>query len=74
MNEKPIRWIGSAKADLLSLPPLVRRRAGFGLWVIQQGAQPSDFKPMPIVGQGVEELRIQIDGAYRVFYVTSRLN
>jgi phage-related protein len=67
MSEKPIRWIGTAKDDLLNLPELPRRRMGFELWVVQQGEQPSDFKPMTIVGRGVEEIRIRVDGAYRVF-------
>lgn len=67
MSEKLIRWIGTAKDDLLSLAELPRRRAGFELWIIQQGEQASDFKPMPIVGPGVEEIRIRVDGAYRVF-------
>ncbi|WP_245915862.1 type II toxin-antitoxin system RelE/ParE family toxin [Merismopedia glauca] len=36
---------------------------------IQQGDLPSDFKPMSIVGKGVEEIRIRTDNAYRIFYV-----
>lgn len=46
-----------------------RRRAGHELDLIQQGLEPSDFKPMPSVGAGVYELRVRVQGAFRVFYV-----
>lgn len=40
---------------------------------VQRGEQPDDFKPMPAVGKGVEEIRIWDDsGTYRVIY-TARL-
>lgn len=40
---------------------------------MQWGEQPDDFKPMPSLGQGVEEIRVADDsGAYRVMYVARR--
>lgn len=30
---------------------------------------PTDFKPMPAVGSGVEEIRIRTEDTYRIFYV-----
>ena len=40
---------------------------------MQRGAQSTDFKPMPTIGKGVEELRVRDEsGAYRVIY-TARL-
>jgi len=37
---------------------------------VVSGHQPADFKPMPSVGQGVEELRVWDDaGTYRVIYI-----
>lgn len=40
---------------------------------MQRGEQPDDFKPMPSIGKGVEELRVGDDsGTYRVIY-TARL-
>ena len=40
---------------------------------VQRGEQPDDFKPMPGIGQGVEEIRIWDEsGTYRVVY-TARL-
>ena len=40
---------------------------------VQRGLQPDDFKPMPTIGRGVEEIRIRDDtGNFRVIY-TARL-
>jgi phage-related protein len=69
MNEKPVYWFGSSKEDLCDLPNEARSEAGFALWKIQQGQAPPDFKPMPIVGQGVQEIRIRTEDAYRIFYI-----
>ncbi len=36
---------------------------------VQRGVQPDDFKPMPAIGKGVEEIRLRaMDGIYRVIY------
>lgn len=42
---------------------------GFELYAVQLGLEPSDWKPMPIVGSGVREIRIHILGEWRVIYV-----
>ena len=50
-----------------------RQDAGYQLDKVQRGLQPDDFKPMPTIGRGVEEIRIRDDsGIYRVIY-TARL-
>jgi len=36
---------------------------------VQRGLMPSDFKPMPGVGQGAYEIRIHVQGEWRVMYV-----
>ena len=70
---KPVRFLGDALKSLRGFPPDVCRNAGHQLCKIQQGATADDFKPMPSIGQGVEEIRIRDDsGAYRVIY-TARL-
>ncbi len=70
---KEIEWLGSSKEDLREFPPVARQRAGYQLEVIQEGDEPSDWKPMESVGQGVREIRIKCkDGAFRVFYVVNR--
>ena len=54
-------------------PDDVKQDAGFQLRKVQRGEQPDDFKPMPAIGKGVEEIRIRDDsGAYRVIY-TARM-
>ena len=46
---------------------------GYQLEQVQRGEQPDDFKPMPTVGKGVEEIRVTDEsGAYRVIYVARR--
>ena len=42
-------------------------------WIkVQHGESPDDWKPMPVIGAGVREIRIrEASGAYRVIYVAS---
>ncbi|NER00147.1 MAG: type II toxin-antitoxin system RelE/ParE family toxin [Cyanothece sp. SIO2G6] len=69
MKDKRIYWIGSAKNDLSTFPAEARRKIGFQLRAVQKGQEPSDFKPMAVIGKGVEEIRVRAGDAYRVFYV-----
>ncbi|MHB8837437.1 MAG: type II toxin-antitoxin system RelE/ParE family toxin [Gemmatimonadaceae bacterium] len=69
MAEKPVAWLGSALADLRSFPKEARQEAGFALDRIQRGGLPPDWKPMPEVGPGVNEIRVRSEGQYRVLYV-----
>ena len=41
-DEKEIRWIDSAYADLLDFPAEAKREAGFQLSKVQAGLEPSD--------------------------------
>lgn len=41
----------------------------FQLRAIQRGQNPTDFKPMSIIGKGVAEIRVRTESAYRIFYV-----
>ena len=43
--------------------------AGVELRRVQQGLQPTDWKPMVSVGAGVEEIRIHTGQEHRVFYI-----
>ena len=69
MPHRPIFWVGSARNDLRAFPKVARERVGQELDLLQQGIEPTDFKPMSRVGTGVYELRIRTGGAFRVFYV-----
>ena len=68
-KEKPLTWIGSSREDLRQFPAEARRKGGFELRAVQRGDEPSDFKPLPIIGPGTYELRLQTEDAYRVFYI-----
>jgi len=66
---KEIRFIGSSQSDLADFPDEAKRSAGFELWQVQLGLMPSDFKPMPTVGAGTYEIRVKVQGQWRVIYV-----
>jgi phage-related protein len=66
---KPLKFIGSSQDDLRDFPIPVRQAIGIELMVVQFGGMPSDFKPMPTVGAGAYEVRVNIDGAWRAIYV-----
>lgn len=70
---KPVRFLGDSLKCLRGFPVDARQDAGRQLDLIQRGRQPNDFKPMPTIGKGVEEIRIWDDmGTFRVIY-TARL-
>lgn len=74
-NTKPIEFLGCALDDLRAFPVLARREAGYQLDQIQHGLEPDDWKPMPIIGQGVREIRIRdVAGAFRIIYVAKFAN
>ena len=66
---KTLKFVGNSLHDLADFPEAVRREAGFELWQVQVGAMPRDFKPMSIVGSGAYEIRIRLEGQWRVIYV-----
>lgn len=66
---KPLVWLDDSRKRVRDFPHVARQRAGFELWEVQQGNEPSDWKPMPSVGTGVREIRIHADGEFRVLYV-----
>lgn len=70
---KSVRFIGDWLKCLREFPVDARQDAGRQLDRVQRGKQPSDFKPMPSIGKGVEEIRVWDDtGTFRVIY-TARL-
>jgi phage-related protein len=68
-----VRFLGDSLKCLRDFPRGARHDAGYQLDKVQRGDQPDDFKPMPAIGKGVEELRVSDSvGAYRVIYVARR--
>jgi phage-related protein len=67
-----IEFLGASLDDLRAFPAIARRLCGFELSKVQEGREPSDWKPMTTVGQGVREIRVrERSGAYRVIYVAA---
>ena len=70
---KPVRFLGDSLQCLRDFPEAARHDAGYQLDKVQRGEQPGDFKPMPSIGKGVEEIRItEESGAFRVIYLARR--
>jgi phage-related protein len=67
---KSVRFLGDSLKRLRDFPNDPRQEVGFQLDRLQRSEQPDDFKPMPSIGKGVEEIRVRDEsGAYRVIYV-----
>ena len=67
---KPLAFLGNSLDEMRAFPDAARHAAGFQLYKLQNGLMPDDFKPLPAVGKGVQEVRIRdISGAYRIIYI-----
>lgn len=70
---KQVVFLGSSLEELRGFPQDARHDAGYQIEKLQRGEQPDDFKTMPSIGKGVEEIRIREEsGAYRVIYIARR--
>ena len=70
---KPVRFLGDSLKCIRDFPKDARHDLGRQLDQVQRGKQPYDFKPMPTIGKGVEEIRVWDQaGTFRVIY-TARL-
>jgi len=66
-------FLGDSLKCLREFPEGAKGDAGYQLDKVQRGEQPDDFKPMPSIGPGVEEIRVWDDrGTYRVVYTARR--
>ena len=68
-GEKLIHWLGDSRDRLRRFSQGARREIGYQLSLIQAGHSAVDWRPIPIVGVGVIEIRVHAEGEYRVFYV-----
>jgi phage-related protein len=67
---KPLKFLGNSRSALRSFPENARREAGHELDSVQQGEDPTDWKPMNTIGAGVREIRIRDEqGIFRVMYL-----
>jgi phage-related protein len=66
-----VAWEGDSKEAISSFPDAAKYNLGFELRLLQQGQQPTDYRPMSSIGPGVFELREQDERAwYRVIYLS----
>jgi len=69
-KKKPVEFLGSSLDDIRDFPETARIEAGSQIRRVQYGDEPDDWKPMPTIGAGVNEIRIRDDGdQYRVIYI-----
>jgi phage-related protein len=69
-DAKPATFVGSSLDDLRDFPRGARRETGFQLDKVQRGEEADDWKPMPTIGAGVQEIRVRDEtGAFRLIYV-----
>ena len=66
---KRLVWLGDSLARLREFPADVMGELGYQLERVQAGREPANWKPMPSVGLGAEEIRVRIGGAFRVIYI-----
>jgi phage-related protein len=70
---KLVCFLGDSLKCLRDFPDGAKSDAGYQLDKVQRGEQPDDFKPMPSIGPGVEEIRVWDDqGTYRVIYTARK--
>ena len=66
---KPVIWLGDSLDRVRHFPPGAKRESGYQLGRVQSGREPKDWKPMASIGAGVNEIRVHVDGEFRVIYV-----
>lgn len=66
---KPVIWQGDSLERIRAFPTEAKRLAGYQLERVQSGREPTDWKPTPSIGIGVNELRVRKGGAFRVIYL-----
>jgi len=70
-HPKPVRWVGSSKADLTQLSLDVKHEVGQALWNIQCGDTPMNTKQLKGKLATVREIIIDEDGeTFRIMYTT----
>ncbi len=61
-KKRPVEFLGSSLDDIRDFPETARIEAGSQIRRVQYGDEPEDWKPMPAIGAGVNEIRIRDGG------------
>ena len=69
---KNLYFVGTTLTALKQFPDNAKRKCGYELSKVQNGVEPSDWKPMKSIGPGVREIRVkEDDGQFRIIYVAN---
>ena len=66
---KPIIWCSDSLRKIRGFPEDARREGGHQLNRVQHGLDAKDWKPMTSAGPGVREIRIRLEGEFRILYI-----
>lgn len=66
----PVVFLGTSLEDLRSFPDNPRREAGYQINKLQREDVPDSWKPVTVIGHGVQEIRLRdVTGQFRVLFV-----
>jgi len=68
---KPVIWLGDSLARVRLFPAAARRLSGYQLEQVQAGKEPWNWRAMPSIGLGVNEIRVRAAAAFRLIYVVN---
>jgi len=68
---KSLVWLADSLELVRAFPTEAKTEVGHELRRVQQGLSPGDWKPMPSIGLGVKDIRVNVGTAHRVFYVAN---
>lgn len=66
---KRVEWLGDSLERVREFPGIAKHETGYQLERVQAGKEPADWKPMPSIGLGVNEIRVRLKGTFRLIYV-----
>ena len=73
MTIKDIEFLGDSLEVIRNFNRETKREIGLQLDYVQNGLEPTDWKPMPTIGLGVKEIRVRNQfGAFRTIYIIKR--
>jgi phage-related protein len=66
---KELVFLRGSLRRLKAFPSEARRESGHQLWLVQEGQDPDDWRPMQTIGAGTREIRIHDPHEHQVIYV-----
>lgn len=72
-KEKEVIWWPPSLTDEIKKdwPDPMKQQGGYQLFLVQQGKEPNNYRPMADIGTGVKEIKLQDDdkSQYRLIYI-----